>query len=82
MTQMLLFDSVSTPDAPVVNPVGPTGSSSHHNSSPKSSTQNIAAQLEHDGGLNHMGDLARLVLLRYELVAKRRAEMLARRAAK
>lgn len=80
MTQMLLFDSVNTSNTPVVHPVAPTGNSSHHNNSP--STQNIAAQLEHDGGLNHMGDLARLVLLRYELVAKRRAQMLARRVTK
>lgn len=30
-------------------------------------------------GVQHMGDLARLVLLRYQLVAKRRAEMAGRR---
>ena len=35
----------------------------------------MAAQLEHDSGMHHMGDLARLVLLRYDLVAKRRPDM-------
>ncbi len=34
-----------------------------------------------EGGLNHMGDLARLVLLRYDLVAKRRQQMASRRRA-
>ena len=32
-------------------------------------------------GLNRMGDLAKLVILRYELAAKRREEMIARRRA-
>ena len=78
MTQMLLFDSpmdVAT-DATVlpvqerfqVEPVAEDRS-------------NVAAQLEHSGGMHHMGDLARLVLLRYDLVAKRRAAMAARKAA-
>jgi hypothetical protein len=35
---------------------------------------------ESSDGVQHMGDLARLVLLRYQLVAKRRAEMEARKA--
>lgn len=35
-----------------------------------------------DGGLHHMGDLARLVLLRYDLLAKRRAHYAARRRAR
>jgi hypothetical protein len=40
----------------------------------------VAAQLDCDSGMHHMGDLARLVLLRYELVAKRRAMMAAKNA--
>lgn len=39
------------------------------------------ADLGHREGLNKMGDLARLVILRYELAAKRRHETLARRNA-
>ena len=41
---------------------------------------NVAAKNDHEGGVHHMGDLARLVLLRYDVVAKRRAVMAARRA--
>ena len=41
---------------------------------------NDAAKNDHEGGVHHMGDLARLVLLRYDVVAKRRAVMAARRA--
>lgn len=36
----------------------------------------------HREGLNHMGDLAKLVLLRYELAAKRRADAAKRRHAR
>ena len=62
MTQMMLFDSpaVSTP-APVLVPV-------------ETPAVVQPATVEHEPGLNHMGDLARLVILRYQLVAKRRAE--------
>ena len=41
---------------------------------------NVAAKNDREGGVHHMGDLARLVLLRYDVVAKRRAVMAARRA--
>lgn len=34
----------------------------------------------HQAGVNHMGDLARLVLLRYDLLARRREEIAARHA--
>ncbi len=34
----------------------------------------------HQAGVNHMGDLARLVLMRYDLLARRRAEIAARHA--
>jgi hypothetical protein len=41
------------------------------------------AAVDHDdadrGGMHRMGDLARLVLLRYELVAQRRAALAAKR---
>jgi hypothetical protein len=78
MTQMLLFDSpmdVAT-DATVL-PV-----QERFRVEPFAEDRsNVAAQLEHSSGMHHMGDLARLVLLRYDLVAKRRAAMAARKAA-
>ena len=73
MTQMLLFDT------PTENSAVPVAATADMEAATED--QNIAAQLEHDSGLHHMGDLARLVLLRYELVAKRRARMAARKAA-
>jgi len=68
MTQMLLFDApASTASFPVASPEkAPAESGVSEVSTPES-------------GLHHMGDLARLVLLRYELVAKRRARAAARR---
>ena len=71
MTQMLLFDAT----ADSANSATVLGN--HGEATPA----NIAAAVEHDSGLHHMGDLARLVLLRYDLVAKRRAAMAARKAA-
>ena len=75
MTQMLLFDSPAT-----TTPVVPA------KIAPKVDHQKVVVteptqKLDHDrGGVHHMGDLARLVLMRYELVAKRRAALAARRA--
>lgn len=76
MTQMLLFDSITEAASAttIVNPLGNVAKPTAIEHS------NLAEQLQHDSGLNHMGELARLVLLRYELVAKRRAEMAARKA--
>ena len=63
MTQMLLFDApTSTPSFPVT-----TVETDRVVSTP------AEVPAPREGGLHHMGDLARLVLLRYELVAKRRA---------
>ncbi|MCP4887462.1 hypothetical protein N9D23_10260 [Rubripirellula sp.] len=77
MTQMLLFDApasqtsfsvAASPVAPRTEPVV---------------AESASAQVpsKQEGGLHHMGDLARLVLLRYELVAKRRARRAARLSA-
>ena len=87
MTQMLLFDSAAAAPAQDTTVAVPAAAvkdaTSRMDVTPKSEDpQNIAAAIEHDGGLNHMGDLARLVLLRYELVAKRRAAMAARKTRK
>ena len=77
MTQLMLFDTPATESfAPIVS-----------NSEPKqmvvdrSTPLATQASQPHQRGLNHMGDLARLVLLRYDLVAQRRARRLAREAA-
>lgn len=72
MTQMLLFDAT----ADLAESTAVLG---NHR---EETAANIAAAVEHDNGLHHMGDLARLVLLRYDLVAKRRAAMAARKAAR
>ncbi len=74
MTQMLLFDSSANETS---SPVVRTSALEF-----VKEEANVAAQLEHDSGMHHMGDLARLVLLRYDLVAKRRATMAARKAAR
>ena len=77
MTQMLLFDATTSQSSnSVIQTPAAEGVSQ-----PAQET-NVAAQLEHDSGMHHMGDLARLVLLRYDLVAKRRAMMAARKAAR
>lgn len=77
MTQMLLFDaSANNASSSVVQ------TSATENVNQTDREANLAAQLEHDSGMHHMGDLARLVLLRYDLVAKRRAMMAARKAAR
>ncbi len=44
--------------------------------------ENVADRTESEDGIHHMGDLARLVLLRYDLMAKRRAHFAARRRAR
>ena len=91
MTQMLLFDAVPENAAVVpaasagTVPAADTVSSGPVGSSPGSlgsQARRAGGQLEREdrqGGVHHMGDLARLVLLRYDLVAKRRAEIAARR---
>ncbi len=77
MTQMLLFDSSTNKTGSSVVPT-----SASEGVAQIATEANVAAQLEHDSGMHHMGDLARLVLLRYDLVAKRRAMMAARKAAR
>ncbi|MAI34554.1 MAG: hypothetical protein CMM07_23165 [Rhodopirellula sp.] len=83
MTQMLLFDAPA--DAAIL-PVAESFQGENvvaENAVVKRSVpvkrSNIAAKNDRDGGVHHMGDLARLVLLRYDVVAKRRAVMAARR---
>lgn len=80
MTQMMLFDSVAenvtVVPVPAIDRVAVTEQPVV--TTPALSTpaaDRVAGKpAVREGGLNHMGDLARLVLLRYELAAKRRAE--------
>ncbi len=83
MTQMLLFDAPTASTSTAVMPA-PADNAVAANTAAETvdEPKNIAAALDHESGLNHMGDLARLVLLRYDLVAKRRQQMAARRAAR
>ena len=79
MTQMLLFDAATanTAVAPVVS-VAPVSASSVLADSGESSHQETKPTETHTPGVNRMGDLARLVLLRHDLVAARRAKRLAK----
>jgi len=89
MTQMLLFDAPA--DAAIL-PVAESfqaenvvaGNAVTRNAVVERSVpvkrSHVAAKNDREGGVHHMGDLARLVLLRYDVVAKRRAVMAARRA--
>ncbi|MDA7492679.1 hypothetical protein N8510_01140 [bacterium] len=89
MTQMLLFDAPadaailpvaeSFQAESVVTGNAVTGNAVVERSVPVKRS-NVAAKNDREGGVHHMGDLARLVLLRYDVVAKRRAVMAARRA--
>ncbi len=75
MTQMLLFDS----------PTSQTGSIVGFAASPtleSTSAPSKAEIIEPKAGVHHMGDLARLVLMRYDMVAARRAAILARKSEK
>ena len=86
MTQMLLFDSPATVGNSLPMPQGLVASPAARPSrvGPIDAGQIDAPPTDHSGqehesGLHHMGDLARLVLLRYEMVAKRRAVLAARK---
>lgn len=85
MTQMLLFDApVGIADSALL-PVADFGSVAESTAAPGSSDSATCCgpgEGATDGGLHHMGDLARLVLLRYDLLAKRRAHYAARRRAR
>ncbi len=87
MTQLLLFDGPAPTDTVVLpGKDAALASASFSAAEPRESSadggENLAERLQSDGGLNHMGDLARLVLLRYDLMAKRRAQFAARRRAR
>ena len=79
MTQMLLFESPASSDK-FASSVIPLADRPCQETRP---ADRRAQTLENDadrGGMHRMGDLARLVLMRYELVAQRRAALAAKRA--
>jgi len=81
MTQLLLFDtSAAKPFAPVTSYVAEVTTNYLTQTSQTPQSQSQQGLNQHQRGLNHMGDLARLVLLRYDLVARRRAKRLAKEA--
>ncbi|TWU35081.1 hypothetical protein [Novipirellula artificiosorum] len=69
MTQLMLFDAPASITCPIVTPAA---KETIQASVPTVKSQ-AATPSEPDRGLNHMGDLARLVLMRYDMVARRRA---------
>ena len=79
MTQLLLFETPTqtntTQIAPIVIPSTPAPSQTSTDSHTASERRD-----QYKRGVNHMGDLARLVLMRYDMVAERRAKLAARRA--
>ncbi|MEM0924721.1 MAG: hypothetical protein AAGJ83_01665 [Planctomycetota bacterium] len=72
MTQMLLFEPNLTSS---VLPVPPSATASE-SSGPASTRRPAGPEAD---GIHQMGDLARLVLLRYQLMAKRREDSAARK---
>ena len=78
MTQLLLFD---TPVAKSFAPITPVAEPTALPVVTQTPQTEVATSEEYQRGLNHMGDLARLVLHRYDLVAQRRAKRLAKEAA-
>ena len=96
MTQMMLFDSNSLATPPLAanslaaNSLAAASPSSQTPATvvprtvanhPTASARSTSPASTEDG-VHRMGDLARLVLLRYQLVAKRREAMAARQAKK
>ena len=92
MTQMMLFDPCSlAPSTPVAvnsaavaaSPVAASPVVSRSRSTKSTAVGRTPREnrnhADAEDGIHHMGDLARLVLLRYQLVAQRRQEMAARR---
>ena len=87
MTQLLLFDacSVPSPVAPGLHRTAAVASASLPAASNRSHSNDgdgsraIPLYDPHQGELHRMGDLAQLVLARYDLLAQRRAAMRARR---
>ncbi|TWT80674.1 hypothetical protein CA13_21200 [Planctomycetes bacterium CA13] len=96
MTQLMLFDSPVSVTSPAVSfttgivpasgrtPVAATSaaatSAAATSAAATSAVMPTPRVEEPPQGLNHMGDLARLVLMRYDMVAQRRAAQGQRRA--
>jgi len=72
MTQLMLFDAATSITAPTV--AFTPAVAVRKEPAKTTATLRGSHQGEPKQGLNHMGDLARLVLMRYDMVARRRAE--------
>ena len=81
MTQLLLFDTPAKESFAPVTPLVPEVAVSEVSASRQPANSPDAPRNQYERGLNPMGDLARLVLLRYDLVAQRRAKRLANKGA-
>lgn len=78
MTQLMLFDAPASSLPGVSSPVVSAASQAEVQPAPEEQDRPAAEPIE---GVQRMGDLARFVLLRYQLVAQRRAAQAARGAA-
>ena len=79
MTQLLLFDTPAKESFAPVTPLVPVVAEVPAARQPAGTR--VAPRNQYERGLNPIGDLARLVLLRYDLVAQRRAKRLAKNGA-
>lgn len=86
MTQLSLFDAFTTSNSSATVVMAPETAPSPQyrpgiNELPAEPTEADALQPQRDeDGVYRMGDLARLVILRYQVAAKRREEQAARKA--
>ena len=74
MTQLLLFDTPAPESFAPVAPLVPETVASEVAGSERPTPAPRQPRNQYERGVNPMGDLARLVLLRYDLVAQRRAK--------
>ena len=84
MTQLLLFDSptsLETSQTIATKVVSPTPPTVDHALQTIGKRQSRGPIDDHQPGMHRMGDLARLVLMRHDMVAQRRAELAAKRGA-
>ena len=81
MTQLLLFDTPAKESFAPVTPLVPEVVVAEVAATRQPAGTRVAPRNQYQRGLNPMGDLARLVLLRYDLVAQRRAKRLAKNGA-
>ncbi len=72
MTQLLLFESTSSTHSSDAMAAAVVDYARTANRAAQAIVAPLAAAQPYEAGVNHMGDLARLVLMRYDLMAERR----------